>query len=101
MNGSPKRQQGPATGPRSRFGLPFLRAFRGNSRRFGRGLCMDLDAAAAAFREFAAVIRALRTPGTGCPWDLEQDHRSLQPYLVEEAYEVLEAIDRADDAALR
>lgn len=62
---------------------------------------MDLDAAAAAFREFATVIRALRTPGTGCPWDLEQDHRSLRPYLVEEAYEVLEAIDRADDAALR
>lgn len=62
---------------------------------------MDLDAAAAAFREFAAVIRSLRTPITGCPWDLEQDHRSLRPYLVEETHEVLEAIDRADDAALR
>jgi MazG family protein len=62
---------------------------------------MDLDAAAGAFREFVAVVKALRTPGTGCPWDLEQDHRTLRPYLIEEAYEVLDAIDRGDDPALR
>jgi MazG family protein len=62
---------------------------------------MDLDEAARAFREFVAVVRALRTPGTGCPWDLEQDHRSLRSYLLEEAYEVLDAIDKGDDAALR
>lgn len=62
---------------------------------------MDSDQAARAFRELVEVIRALRTPGTGCPWDLEQDHRSLRPYLIEEAHEVLEAIDRGDDAALR
>ena len=62
---------------------------------------MDLDEAAAAFRAFAAVVKALRTPGTGCPWDLEQTHRTLRPYLLEEAHEVLEAIDRGDDAALR
>jgi MazG family protein len=62
---------------------------------------MDLDEAAQAFREFVAVIRALRTPGTGCPWDLEQDHHSLRPYLVEETYEVLDAIDRGDDRAFR
>jgi MazG family protein len=62
---------------------------------------MDLDEAAQAFREFVAVIRSLRTPGTGCPWDLEQDHRTLRPFLVEEAYEVLDAIDRGDDRALR
>jgi MazG family protein len=61
---------------------------------------MELDEAAKAFREFVAVIKALRTPGTGCPWDLEQDHRTLRPYLVEEAHEVLDAIDRGDDAAL-
>jgi uncharacterized protein YabN with tetrapyrrole methylase and pyrophosphatase domain len=35
----------------------------------------------------------LRTPVTGCPWDLEQTLESLRPYLVEEAFEVLEAID--------
>ncbi len=61
----------------------------------------NADTAAQAFREFVAIVRALRTPGTGCPWDLEQDHRSLRPYLVEEAYEVLDAIDRGDDTALR
>jgi MazG family protein len=61
---------------------------------------MDLDAAARAFREFAAIIRALRTPGTGCPWDLEQTHQTLRPYLLEETHEVLEAIDAADDRAL-
>ncbi len=60
---------------------------------------MDLDEAAAAFRELASVIRALRTPGTGCPWDLEQTHATLRPYLVEETYEVLDAIDRTDDRA--
>jgi MazG family protein len=62
---------------------------------------MDLDEAAAAFRELVSVIRALRTPGTGCPWDLEQTHETLRPYLVEETYEVLEAIDRGDDRAFR
>jgi MazG family protein len=62
---------------------------------------MDLDEAAKAFRELVAVIQALRTPGTGCPWDLEQDHRTLRPYLIEETYEVLDAIDRGEDGAFR
>jgi MazG family protein len=62
---------------------------------------MDLEGAAKAFREFVAVIQELRTPGTGCPWDLEQDHRTLRPYLIEEAYEVLDAIDRGADGAFR
>ncbi len=47
------------------------------------------------------VVRALRDPETGCPWDLKQDHASMAPYLVEEVYEVLDAIDDADDEALR
>lgn len=62
---------------------------------------MNLDEAALAFREFVHVVRALRTPGTGCPWDLEQDHQSLRPYLLEEANEVLDAIERSDDGALQ
>ena len=62
---------------------------------------MDLDEAAKVFREFVAIVKALRTPGTGCPWDLEQDHQTLRPYLIEEAYEVLDAIDRGNDRALR
>ncbi len=46
------------------------------------------------------VVAHLRAPD-GCPWDREQDHRTLRPYLLEEAYEVLEALDRDDVHALR
>jgi ATP diphosphatase len=42
------------------------------------------------------VMAALRTPVTGCPWDLEQDFASIAPYTIEEAYEVAEAIARGD-----
>src|SRR5579859_8029124 len=62
---------------------------------------MSSDSAGRAFQEFVRIIKALRTPGTGCPWDLEQTHQSLRPYLLEETYEVLEALDRSDDAGLR
>lgn len=62
---------------------------------------MNQDRPAQAFREFVAVVQALRTPETGCPWDLEQTHQTLRPYVIEEAYEVLDAIDRGDDRALR
>ena len=42
------------------------------------------------------VMVALRDPKTGCPWDIEQDFRSIAPYTIEEAYEVADAIDRND-----
>nr|WP_246206979.1 nucleoside triphosphate pyrophosphohydrolase [Methylocystis heyeri] len=42
------------------------------------------------------IMAALRTPGTGCPWDLEQDFSSIAPYTIEEAYEVVDAIERGD-----
>lgn len=42
------------------------------------------------------IMAALRTPGSGCPWDLEQDFASIAPYTVEEAYEVADAIARGD-----
>jgi len=42
------------------------------------------------------IMQALRDPQTGCPWDLEQDFRSIYPYTIEEAYEVADAIDRED-----
>jgi len=45
------------------------------------------------------LMGKLRSP-EGCPWDREQDHQSLQPFLLEEAYEVLEAIDRGEPAEL-
>ena len=43
-----------------------------------------------------AIMKALRTPVTGCPWDLEQDFASIAPYTLEEAYEVADAIERKD-----
>ncbi|MDQ7069338.1 MAG: nucleoside triphosphate pyrophosphohydrolase [Rhodobacterales bacterium] len=43
-----------------------------------------------------AIMRALRDPDTGCPWDIEQDFNSIAPYTIEEAYEVADAIERAD-----
>ncbi len=43
-----------------------------------------------------AIMRALRDPASGCPWDIEQDFGSIAPYTIEEAYEVADAIQRAD-----
>jgi ATP diphosphatase len=43
-----------------------------------------------------AIMAALRTPGSGCPWDLEQNFETIAPYTVEEAYEVADAISRHD-----
>jgi len=47
------------------------------------------------------IMAALRTPGSGCPWDLEQDFRSIAPYTIEEAYEVADAIERDDLSDLK
>ncbi|WP_354555898.1 nucleoside triphosphate pyrophosphohydrolase [Rhizobium aquaticum] len=42
------------------------------------------------------IMAALRTPVTGCPWDLEQNFETIKPYTIEEAYEVADAIERKD-----
>src|SRR3954453_16357782 len=42
------------------------------------------------------ILAALRTPGSGCPWDLEQNFQTIAPYTIEEAYEVADAISRGD-----
>jgi MazG family protein len=55
--------------------------------------------AALLFQGLVELIARLRAPG-GCPWDREQTHRSLKPMTLEEAYEVLEAIDDGDDGHL-
>jgi len=47
------------------------------------------------------IMAALRTPGTGCPWDLEQSFETIAPYTLEEAYEVADAIARDDLTDLR
>ena len=48
------------------------------------------------FEKLVAVQAKLRAPN-GCPWDREQTHQSLRTYLIEEAYEVLEALESGDD----
>jgi len=52
------------------------------------------------FERLIGIMARLRAPG-GCPWDREQTHESLRPYLVEEAYEVLDAVDRQAYAELQ
>src|SRR5487761_546873 len=47
------------------------------------------------------IMAALRTPGSGCPWDLEQNFATIAPYTIEEAYEVVDAIARGDLDDLR
>lgn len=48
------------------------------------------------FKDLVNIMRALRDPETGCPWDLEQNLKSIVPYTLEEAYEVAEAIETDD-----
>ena len=52
------------------------------------------------FDELVQLMAKLRAPD-GCPWDRKQTHESLKPYLLEETYEVLETIDKEDEAKLR
>jgi tetrapyrrole methylase family protein/MazG family protein len=52
------------------------------------------------FNQIMSIMRRLRAPG-GCPWDAEQSHESLKRYLLEEAYEVIEAIDAKSDDLLK
>jgi len=56
--------------------------------------------AAAAFARLVDLVRVLRAPG-GCPWDREQTLQTLRPFVLEETYEVLDALDHDDRRALR
>ena len=51
--------------------------------------------------DLLAVMAALRTPGSGCPWDMQQTFKTIVPYTIEEAYEVADAIEKEDRAALK
>src|SRR5581483_6536766 len=55
----------------------------------------------AAIAELLAVIARLRDPQRGCAWDLAQDFASIAPYTIEEAYEVLDAIQSGEPERLR
>ena len=59
------------------------------------------EPATAALAELMAIVDRLRDPEGGCPWDLEQTHRSLIPYVLEEAHEVADAIRQGDPADLQ
>lgn len=58
-------------------------------------------AKAAEIQPLVNIMEQLRTHVTGCPWDLEQDFATIAPYTIEEAYEVADAIERNDLAALK
>ncbi len=53
-----------------------------------------------SIEQLLTTMAALRDPDNGCPWDLKQNHQSLIPYLLEETYEVVEALENGDDSAL-
>jgi len=53
-----------------------------------------IDDPAGGIPRLLAIMRALRDPDTGCPWDIEQDFTTIAPYTIEEAYEVADAIER-------
>lgn len=57
---------------------------------------VELRDSAAAIIRLIGIMRRLRDPDTGCPWDVEQDFKSILPYTIEEAYEVADAIERRD-----
>lgn len=52
--------------------------------------------ASSQMERLRAIMRALRDPETGCPWDIEQSFETIAPYTIEEAYEVADAIERQD-----
>lgn len=53
-----------------------------------------------SMKNLLEIMRQLRQPDTGCPWDREQTHASLRPYLLEEAAEAVDAITAQDDQAM-
>ena len=82
----------------------FVRALGDLAAREG-GVEMEVvygsyDMPGARLLDLVSTMDRLRSPG-GCPWDAEQTHESLAPYLVEETYEALEAIENGDLTALR
>src|SRR5882672_1035069 len=66
----------------------------GNFRTFAMEASRDIS-------RLLEIMAALRTPVTGCPWDIEQNFETIAPYTLEEAYEVADAISRGDLVDLR
>lgn len=79
--------------------LPLYEIDRSRSINHLTSLYLPAAGEHTSFEAFQEIIAHLRAP-EGCPWDRKQTHESLRPYLLEEAYEVLEAIDDEDPNAL-
>ena len=62
---------------------------------------MSAPKESSSIEQLLSVMARLRDPARGCPWDMEQTFRTIAPYTIEEAYEVAEAIERGDMAALQ
>ena len=104
-----KRSQGTVS-PRRANRKPLHKDPRAKSRSTGRGQSAEARArkqraaslvkrSGPLFEKLVALQARLRSP-RGCPWDREQTHQSLRTYLLEETYEVLEALDSGEDAKL-
>ena len=70
-----------------------MRSFLKPSTSLGMTDAHDNKIAGTGFEKLKNIIAKLRDPNGGCPWDLKQTHVSLKPYLLEESYETLDAID--------
>lgn len=62
---------------------------------------MTLDKSRAPIEDLLSIMAKLRDPDGGCPWDVEQDFKSIAPYTIEEAYEVADAIERENYVELK
>jgi MazG family protein len=87
----PKRRKSKSTAGRA------TSAARANAVKIAAAKSLAPAKSGEWFEKLAAVQARLRAP-KGCPWDREQTHQSLRTYLIEEAYEVLEAMEAGDDA---
>src|ERR1043166_6494228 len=76
--------------------MPKPKKVRKRAKRTGVARARKLSAGA-WFQKLVQLQARLRAP-RGCPWDIEQTHLTLRTYLIEEAYEVLEALENGDDA---
>jgi len=97
------REQFGAAGPGGDGVLLTLDPSGGEAARWvaaGATVLRTPEPAGARLLDAVAVLDRLRSPG-GCPWDAEQTHRSLMPYLIEETYELYQALEDADRTALR
>jgi len=90
-----QRRKTPARAAKKPAGKP-ARLKAGKPSKLKAGKPATARTAGKLFEALVAVQARLLAPG-GCPWDREQTHDTLRPYLIEEAYEVLDALDSGDD----